>query len=131
MKQISGCIVNKISFALSCVIVSVFNFSSAKCAENSRSDTINILDYNIHLNITDFAGTTISGFTIITFKSKLDNISELDLDLLKLQIDSITQNNQQLLFTYNDTLIKINLAATMNTGDSSQVTVFYHGVPKG
>lgn len=108
-----------------------FCFQFASAADNSRSDTINILDYNIHLNITDYAGQTISGFTIVTFRSKLDNIGELNLDLLELQVDSITQNNQFLSFTYNDTLLKITLASVMNTNDSSQLTVYYHGVPQG
>src|ERR1051325_3908553 len=105
--------------------------NSVNAADNSRSDTINILDFNIHLNITDYAGKTINGFTVVTFKSKLDNISELDLDLLELEIDSIKQNNQLLTFTYNDTLIKINLASVVNAGDSSQLTAYYHGSPQG
>src|SRR5437773_1816089 len=131
MDRISKIPIRQIYFVLISVLTSVLGLTRAHAADNSRSDTINILDCDIHLNITDYAGKTISGFTTITFKSKLDNISELDLDLLELQIDSITQNNQPLSFTYNDTLIKINLFAAMNTGDSSQLTIFYHGSPQG
>ena len=32
-------------------------------AENLRSDTIDILDYEIHLDISDFSGKTLRGFT--------------------------------------------------------------------
>src|SRR5438876_11155334 len=79
-----------------------FQLKTACAADNSRSDTIDVLDYNIYLNVTDYAGKTISGFCVVSFKSKLNNISELDLDLKKLMIDSITQNSQQVFFTYND-----------------------------
>ncbi|MEO5675882.1 MAG: M1 family aminopeptidase [Chitinophagales bacterium] len=116
-------------FSAAILLFFAINFSIA--ADNSRSDTIDILDYNIHLDITDYAGKTIKGYTVVTFKSKLSNISELDLDLLGLQMDSITQDNELLSFTYNDTLIKINLASSLNTGDSSNVTVYYHGNPEG
>lgn len=100
-------------------------------AENSRSDTIDILNYDIHLDITDFSGKTISGFCTINFKSKLDNISQLYLDLLDLQVDSVTQNEQILSYSYDSVLLVVNLASPLNTGDSSAVSVYYHGVPQG
>jgi aminopeptidase N len=100
-------------------------------ADNSRSDSIDILDYNIHLNITDFINKKISGFCTVTFKSKLDNIPQLYLDLLKLNIDSVTQNGQLLSFSYSDSvLLIVDLLTALNTGDSSAVNVFYHGTPQ-
>lgn len=100
-------------------------------AENSRSDSIDILDYSIHLNITDFTNKKISGFCTVTFKSKLDHIPQIYLDLLKLNIDSITQNGQQLSYSYTDSvLLIVNLSDELNTGDSASVNVFYHGKPQ-
>jgi hypothetical protein len=45
-------------------------------AENSRSDTIDILDYNIQLDVTDFTGKQIKGHCTLTIVSKLDKVSE-------------------------------------------------------
>lgn len=99
--------------------------------ENLRSDTIDILKYTINLDITDFANQTIKGNTVVRFAPKLNSQTRLRLDLLKLQIDSIKQNASLLTYTYNDTVIRINLAASMNTTDTSEVTVYYHGSPQG
>ena len=93
---------------------------------NVRSDTINVLQYTINLNIID----TLNGNTVVRFTPKMNNINTLCLDLLKLNIDSIDINNAQVTYTYNDTIITVVLPATMNMGDTSDVTVYYHGKPQ-
>ncbi|MEO6166167.1 MAG: M1 family aminopeptidase [Chitinophagales bacterium] len=100
-------------------------------ADNSRSDYIDILDYHIDLSITDFVSKIIKGNCTITFRSKIDNTSFLDLDLLDLTVDSVTQNSEPLTFSYsNNLLLRVNLSQELNTGDSSDITVYYHGVPE-
>ncbi len=94
-----------------------------------RSDTIDILKYTINLTVTDFTTDTINGNTDIRFVPKMNNIKTLCLDLLRLSIDSITMNNSILGYTYNDTLITINLPGIKNIGDTSDVIVYYHGKP--
>lgn len=99
--------------------------------ENLRSDTMDVLKYTINLDITDFANQTIKGNTVVRYAPKLNSQTRLRLDLLKLAIDSIKQNANVLAYTYNDTIINVNLAAVMNTTDTSEVTVYYHGSPQG
>lgn len=99
--------------------------------ENKRSDTINVLKYTINLDITDFTGKTITGNTKVKFAPKINNQTILRLDLLKMTIDSIKQNNAILSYTYNDTLLNVNLSSALNNTDTSEVTVYYHGVPQG
>ena len=99
--------------------------------ENKRSDTIDILKYTINLDITDFVGKTISGNTKVKFAPKINNQTALRLDLLQMTIDSIKLNNTILSYTYNDTLLKVNLPTIFNATDTSEVTVYYHGVPQG
>ena len=99
--------------------------------ENLRSDTIDILKYTINLDITDFTNQKIKGNTIVRFTPKINAQAKLRLDLLKLQIDSIKQNTTNLTYNYNDTLLKINLPVALNTIDTSEVTVYYHGTPQG
>jgi len=95
-----------------------------------RSDTINVLHYTINLNITDFKTDTLRGNTVIQFTPKMNNINSLSLDLLKFKIDSVIMNKSQPGYSYNDTLLIIQLPSTENTGDTSSVTIYYHGKPQ-
>ncbi len=99
--------------------------------ENLRSDTMDVLKYTINLDITDFANQKIKGNTVVRFAPKLNGQSSIKLDLLKMTIDSIKQGAGTLTYNYNDTLLHVNLAGSLNTTDTTEVTVYYHGVPQG
>ncbi len=99
-------------------------------ATNLRSDTINILNYTINLNITDFTNSVIKGNTQVKFTPKINGTNKLNLDLLVLIVDSIKQANTILSYAYNDTLLQINLPSTLNIGDTTDVTIYYHGKPQ-
>jgi aminopeptidase N len=101
------------------------------CAENLRSDTFDILKYTINLEIGNSVNKLIQGNTAIRFAPKLNNRSFIRLDLLKLIIDSVKENTTTLLYSYNDTILKINFAATKNIVDTSTITVYYKGQPQG
>lgn len=100
-------------------------------ASNSRSDTIDVLNYAVNLDITDYANQKIGGYCDVQFVSKLNNISSLDLDLLQMTIDSVVSQGQTLMYVYNDTLLSITLPTVMNIGDTSNVVVYYSGSPQG
>jgi aminopeptidase N len=100
-------------------------------SENLRSDTFDILKYTINLDITDFVNQKIKGHTIVQFTPKLNGQNHICFDLLKMTIDSITQNSALLTYNYNDTLLKINLPISLNTTDTSTVIIYYQGVPQG
>jgi len=100
-------------------------------AENSRSDTIDILKYTINLNITDFTSNIIYGSTEIKFNPKINGVNTIYLDLLKLTIDSIEINNTNLTYEYNDTLLKVNLPLTYTVIDTVNLLVYYKGTPQG
>lgn len=99
-------------------------------ALNSRSDSIDILDYEINLDFTDFINKTISGNCEVTFTPKFNNINKIAFDLLKLNIDSISSQNTTLTYSYNDTLLTVNLPNTLSNNDTSTVKVYYHGSPQ-
>lgn len=100
-------------------------------ASNMRSDTIDILNYNISLNITDFTTNVIKGNTAVKFTPKINGISKLNLDLLELIVDSIKWGTSTLTSSYNDTLLSINLPGALNINDTSEVVIYYHGTPQG
>lgn len=103
-------------------------------ASNLRSDTIDILNYNISLNITDFSTNVIYGNTAVKFTPKINGVNTLSLDLLELNIDSIEIGGVNFLasqYSYNDTLLNLNLPTTHNIGDTTTIVVYYRGTPQG
>jgi hypothetical protein len=99
-------------------------------ATTERSDTIDLLHFNIFLTVGNGTDQTIGGRAIIQFRSKMDNVQQLWLDLVHLKVDSVIQENQPLTFDYSDSVtLIINLINTLQQDDSSEVTVYYHGHP--
>ena len=95
----------------------------------NRSDTIDILNYSIHLDITDISNQFINGFCEIKFILK-ESTQSIRLDLLGLEIDSILLEGSSLGFNYNDTLISIDFPNIIEPTDTSIITVYYKGNPK-
>ncbi len=102
----------------------------ARSAQNSRSDTIDILHYHITLDITNPGSQQISGNCLINCRSKMDNITEISLDLLRLTVDSVEVDDQPVTFQYNDTLLKVDLGGTFAKDEELTVRVYYHGSPQ-
>ena len=99
-------------------------------ADNSRSDTIDILKFIIDLDITDFNSQEIRGNTKVVFTPELNGVDKILLDLLSLQVDSVLDANGHLNYTHNDTTIIVDLGSLMNSTDTSWVQVFYQGHPE-
>ena len=95
----------------------------------TRSDTIDILKFTVNMDITDFTGQIIKGNTKLDIVALIDGVSQIQLDLLAMNIDSVTSGSNVLGYSYNDTLLSIQLSTTLSTGDSSDVTVYYNGSP--
>jgi len=97
--------------------------------ESLRSDTIDVLNYSVYLDFTQATSNIISGNCEVKFQALMD-INSISLDLLQLNIDSITHNGTQITYSYNDTLIVAQLPSTLTTGNTDSITVFYGGVPQ-
>lgn len=94
-----------------------------------RSDTFDILHYDIAIDISDYAGQTIKAETKIRFTSKLDAQDFIRFDLVRLTVDSVKMNNQTVNFQTDSSHVKIEFLQAMMLGDTNEVTVFYHGDP--
>lgn len=97
--------------------------------ENLRSDTFDVLHYDIHLEV-DVSTSQIKGFTNVKVIPKMNNQSSIRLDLLKMTIDSIKVNTIATIYSYNDTLLNISFGSSKNIGDTCVISVYYHGVPQ-
>ncbi|HTA28620.1 MAG TPA: M1 family aminopeptidase [Bacteroidia bacterium] len=94
-----------------------------------RSDTVNVLNYVISLNVTDFTTDTLRGNTVVKYVPKMNGINTVSLDLLHFKVDSVFTGATHLQFSYDDTLLIVDLPTTENIGDTNSIQVYYHGKP--
>ncbi len=97
---------------------------------NLRSDTLDIINYNITLDMTMMDSQQISASCDVNFKSKMDFVDEINLDLLALTVDSVTHVGGQLLFSHIGELLHVQLPEVLNIDDEYSITVHYHGSPE-
>lgn len=103
---------------------------AAIAASNSRSDTFDILNYNIKVDITSYTSKKLKGECTVLFTPKLENIPSITLDLRGLQVDSIKwADGSNLAFTHQDINLTITLPAPLNLGETGAITVWYQGTP--
>jgi len=98
-------------------------------ALDPRSDTIDILDYNIYLDFSLLPATTIKATCSIQYKAKLPNVNQVTLDLLALTVDSITQNGNQLTYSQIGEKVAVNLPNTLIENVVDSFRVYYKGTP--
>jgi hypothetical protein len=97
-------------------------------ASIARSDSVNILHYDIHLDVTDFGGV-LKGVTTVMLTPKIDNIDTLLFDLAKLKVDSVLFQGQLLTFDHQDPYLFVYLPNAYNPNDTLAITVHYGGKP--
>lgn len=99
-------------------------------SENVRSDTMDVLHFDVSLNFRDFLNQQVSGSCEVHFTPKMAGVDGISLDLLTLTVDSVLdKNGGHLNFSYNDTLIRVNFPSPFSISDTSSVNVFYRGTP--
>ncbi len=99
--------------------------------EGKRSDTLNVLHYDVDLDLTDSIGKEITGIAELLILSKIDGLTNVNLDLIKLDVDSVWENGSLVSnWNHNDTLLSIPVSSK-NTGDTIKLKIAYHGVPFG
>ncbi|PWH86533.1 M1 family aminopeptidase [Brumimicrobium oceani] len=98
--------------------------------DNMRSDTIDVLNYQIEMDLTQMSSQILTASCKVSFESKMNGIDGISLDLLKFSIDSVKSGTNHLTYNYNDTLLRVHLASVLSQGDQDSVSIFYHGTPQ-
>ena len=96
---------------------------------NDRSDTLDVINYDITLDLTLMSNQQIKGACTIDFISLMNNINEIHLDLEELTVDSVIGPNGPLDFTHNSPDLFITTSSTLSENDPYQLTVYYRGNP--
>ena len=98
-------------------------------ASNERSDTIDVLNYEINLNMLKYGDSEIIAHTEVTFSPKMNNIDYLALDLLDLDVDSVLWNGNPVNYNYDGLLLEVLFPVPLFDEDTTAVTVYYQGTP--
>ncbi len=95
--------------------------------QDGRSDSIDIQSLAIELNLMNAPEIRVE--CSVFFYAKVDGIKEIRLDLEGLTVDSIYDFLTPLPFTQVGNSFTVQLPQTLNTGDSTNFVVWYHGIP--
>lgn len=103
-------------------------FFANKLSANT-SDTIHVSHYSIAISSIDFFNRSISGKTELHIISRLNSVQQVNLRLINMTVDSVFNPTQTLTYQYQDTILSIQLPQALQAGDSTTITIYYHGQP--
>ncbi|MCF0206292.1 MAG: M1 family metallopeptidase, partial [Bacteroidales bacterium] len=99
-------------------------------AQHDFENLIDVKKYTINLDVSDFAGKTISGNTVVELQVLEENTSTIYLYLQKLSVDSIISSEYPVSsFSSNDTIITINFENQVPVNQDFALDIYYHGSP--
>lgn len=93
------------------------------------SQQFDVEHYAIQMSIPSFAAKQVYAKTDVTIHAQQAGLTTVELELLRLIVDSVWVNNVPTTYLYNDTLLRVNLPTPLANGQQSTIQVFYHGQP--
>ncbi len=114
-----------------CIILISFAVGSSRVSGQAlKSDTINVLNYTIHLDLKHLSHQQLYGAADITAIPGMASINSFSLDFRKLTVDSVLLNGiVHSGYVYNDTVLRILLSTPFSIADTFVLRVVYHGIP--
>lgn len=98
-------------------------------ASDSRFSEYDVLNYSIRLNMTNLGNKSINGNAVLKLRLLKNNVKLIQLDLAKLNVDSVLINNVKQGFTKNDSQVFVSVNQNFNLGDTVLLNCFYGGAP--
>jgi hypothetical protein len=95
----------------------------------TRSDSIDILHYDLSLSIRNLASKTIGGTAKLKVVCNVNALNSLTLDLLKLTVSGVVMNDTDQTFSQTDSTITINLSSAKQQSDTFELAITYGGQP--
>jgi aminopeptidase N len=103
--------------------------SSSSVKMNQAATGHDILHYNLYVDSVSFSGQSIHARAEITVKAEQSLLDSLSLDLLGFDIDSVFSLTHTVTYSYNDTVLSMQISPPVATGDSTVIRIHYHGTP--
>ncbi len=94
-----------------------------------RSDTIDILHYDIDLEVLNFWTGVIQSTCEIRFTPKMNNVNEMTLDLLDHNVNQVLLDGTDADYSFDGRFLIVNFDSPINPGDTMTVSVSYAGLP--
>jgi aminopeptidase N len=92
---------------------------------------LNVTQYDLSISNINFTGKSLKGIGRISYTTNGAPLNQIQLGLLSLTIDSITDaSGQSLTYSYNDTTIFITPSFPVTNNDTATVIIYYNGSPK-
>lgn len=95
----------------------------------ARSDTFDILHYDISIDVTEYSTQQITASTTIDYTPLMPGQDFIRFDLFQLTVDSVTDANGALSFVHDGEFLRVDFAQQPVIGTNYQLTVHYHGSP--
>jgi len=95
----------------------------------ARSDTFDVLNYTINLDVSNYASYSIAAATTIQFAARMNDLNSIRFDLYNLIVDSVKWETDDAVYAYDGNILTIQSPVVLNEADTSAVTVYYHGQP--
>ncbi|MEO8588707.1 MAG: M1 family aminopeptidase, partial [Flavobacteriales bacterium] len=95
----------------------------------ARSDTFDILHYDIAIDVTRYSAHTIFAATTVDYRALMPDQTYIRFDLLSLVVDSVTSPDGPLTFAYDGSFLRVDLPVAPVVGEEHALTVHYHGDP--
>ncbi len=98
-------------------------------ATPERSDSFDILDYDLTIDLRKMTNNLLIGKAVVEFTPKISGLVILPLDLIRLNVDSVYFEDIHTSYVYNKILLQIQAPVALEVGTNYKVTVFYQGTP--
>ncbi|MCB9170221.1 MAG: hypothetical protein H6594_07725 [Flavobacteriales bacterium] len=98
-------------------------------ASIARSDTFDILHYDIAIDVTRYGSHEIVAATTITYTPLMAGQTFIRFDLYQLTVDSVIGENGPLVHHYDGEVLKVDLDQVPAIGTTHELIVYYSGVP--
>ncbi|MBK8497920.1 MAG: hypothetical protein IPL52_03665 [Flavobacteriales bacterium] len=95
----------------------------------ARSDTFDIVHYDISLDVTSYSTQLVKAATTITFRALMPGQAFIRFDLWDLTIDSVIGPVGPMTYGYDGLYLRADFETSPAVGVDEQITVHYHGTP--
>ncbi len=102
----------------------------AQAQSLNHRDSVDVTHYQIKLDLSDLSSGQLKGETTLKISAQQTELKSIGLDLLGLKVDKLLLNGKNTAFTYQASVIRVNLPKPITKKDTLELKVFYHGLPK-
>lgn len=95
----------------------------------ARSDTFDILHYDINLDLTSLVAADFKAFTTVSFTPLMEGQQAVRFDLFQFTVDSVVGPDGPLVYGYDGQFLTVQFPAALEMGSTYEVTAYYHGAP--